>query len=217
MRGHDERGAIRKRLGVALAACFAPAAPALVVWVALASFLRKIGWRYSLAIASGAGNVFLIVVIVLAIMDTDQAPMDSHREKPGTLTLPVGLVWRPQGSFVFAELAANEQGLSVLPSTVFLVLDGCVLASMEFDDGRQTIKETQLYDGKCRPRLTLDREKGGVTYTWYGDMTHPDYIVHDVDGDGVPDRRIDWDPEGSRSFARRADVEWDPEITCPAR
>lgn len=190
------------QIRLTLAALFSPQ---LSMWVGLIRILRGRGWRFALVTLSILGNLLFVIVIVLAYsVGSHSEPSDCSDS--AHVLFPSDMRCRTPGPLYFAEFSPGIIPDSVLPPAIYVVLDGCILAGFEFDEDLETVKASQLYDDTCRSRVDLTLATGAFIYTNYGKGFEAEYSLRDEDGDGVPDRKVDWTT--NESFISSNALDW---------
>lgn len=191
------------QIRLTLAALFSPQ---LAMWMGFMRILRGRGWRFALVTLSVLGNLLFIFVLILAFVIGRQSEAG---DCPDTAqgTFPSDMRCRPPGPLYFAEFSPGIIPDSVLPPAIYVVTDGCILAGFDFDEERETVKASQLYDNTCRSRVDLTLATGALIYTNYGKGFEAEYSLRDEDGDGVPDRKVDWTT--NESFIRSHPPDWE--------
>ena len=191
------------QIHLTLAALFSPQ---LAMWAAVIRILRGQGWRFALVTFSVLGNLLFVVVVILAYSAASHSGAGACSDTVYGV-FPSGMRCRGPGPLYFAEFSPGTIPDSVLPPTIYVVMDGCILAGFEFDAQLRTVNASQLNDDMCRSRVDLTLATGAFIYTNYGKGFEAEYSLRDEDGDGVPDRKVDWIT--NESFIRSHPLEWE--------
>ena len=184
--------------------------PGLAVLATVIQMMGQRGWKFAMVGISVAVNaLFMFALIVVGYAGSDDESLIVDHRGDGNAAIPEGFSLRRQGPLYFAEPVFDELSSITLRSSICVVLHGCIVATFEFEDGLSTLTNVQVWDAQCRPRIDFDVRTGATIYSLF--ETHkdmdPEYSIRDEDGDGIPDRKINW--ATSESFKRSGPMSWE--------
>jgi len=114
---------------------------------------------------------------------------------------------RVSGDMGFVRWSSESQLDEVAPNMLFAVVNGKIVGRFEFDStSYENLVSADINDTAQRPWIHADHLKGTYDINCFpgGDtrtITQPDMTYRDSDGDGLPDRKIEFgkqNPIGAR-------------------
>jgi hypothetical protein len=161
---------------------------------------RQLGWKRPLIGLSVLGNVLLVLLFVLAILDAEPTNVNA---------IPKSLIQYSDCGIRLAVAPDPSELHRLYPGAIYAVASGKVIARFEPAlDGQDVFNDASVLDNHERPFVHVDLADGTFIYERYGDpeAIEPDYSFRDEDADGIPDLKVSW--RLGKRFRRANEIEW---------
>lgn len=179
-----------------------------IAWSAV-RLLESRRWGRKLIALSVLGNVLFVGVLIIGYYESIN-PDPNGRIETGELVAPE-CIQRSQGPLLLCVSPPESELTEHVPNAIYVAFEGLHRARFEFtDESMRVLRETTLCDKYGRPWIDANLEDGTVIISRYTDAEQIDPAVSlmDRDGDGVPDRMVDW--VRGEGFERVHDIAWRP-------
>lgn len=181
--------------------------PVIAMAFASAKLFRHVGARRGLIALSVFFNVFFVVAMIAGSYDVETGARHLRTET-GDLVGP-RCEQVPPGPLVFCESPPQDELTRIVPNAIYVAFGGRIRARFEFaDESLRALREVTLSDSQGRPWIDANLEDGTLVFSRYSEESQidPDASLIDRDGDGVPDKMVDW--VRGESFERSEDIIW---------
>lgn len=168
-------------------------------------------WLHKALACSVCGNLLFLFVLALGYYLDNEGELDKVA-KDAELVAP-DCIRRSERMLYFCEAPPDSELARLAPNVIYVASDGVHRARFEFVSGdMRHLKEIGVMDSHGRPWVNASLEDGSLIYNRYLDdiESNPEFSLIDKDRDGIPDRKVKWNPPESfepqqRLTWRRAD------------
>lgn len=182
--------------------------PVILLPIGLARLLRSIGVMKVLFFLSVLGNLAFLTLVIVALLSDSERGSSKSLDHALVGAIPPGFIVRDQGPLYFCELANGNDSANLISNRIYVASESCAWAEFEFmHPSDKHPRVVAINNSACQSVLAYNLLDGSINITRFGADGQVEESLRDENGDGIPDRRINW--RDNSSYVRTGSVTWE--------